>query len=113
MGSDPVTKLLQWTTGAASVVFFSIALSRNAHPAGRPAGRPRRTPMNFPQLNRLKPFKAALCYGLFLAVMILTIKAKSNYHMDEISSYGLANHVGGINLTFEQKVKYTPAEAPT
>ena len=68
--------------------------------------------MNFPQLNRLKPFKAALCYGLFLAVMILTIKAKSNYHMDEISSYGLANHVGGINLTFEQNVKYTPAEAP-
>ena len=39
-------------------------------------------------------------YGLFLFLMILNISKKSNYHIDEIFSFGLSNQK--VYLTFEE-----------
>ena len=53
-----------------------------------------------------------LVYLLFCLTMIITISFKSNYHLDEMMSYGLANHKDGIYMSFEEGVKYEPAAVP-
>lgn len=63
----------------------------------------------------LKPLKKAnkfIPYLLFLLLMIGTISMKTNYHVDEIYSYGLANNAGEIIIEFEDGVKYEPSEIP-
>lgn len=51
-------------------------------------------------------------YGLFLLLMILTISGKKSYHVDEMYSYGLANHQNGINIQLEDGKKYIPSTEP-
>ena len=41
-----------------------------------------------------------IIYGLFLFLMILNISKKSNYHIDEMFSFGLSNQKD--YLTFEE-----------
>lgn len=48
-------------------------------------------------------------YVISFCLMILTISLKKNYHEDEIFTYGLANHKGGITFSFEEGVTYEPA----
>ncbi len=55
--------------------------------------------------------KAACFYLLFLCLMIALFSQKSNFHMDEVWSYGLANHDGDIVMDAELGKKYDP-EAP-
>ena len=51
-------------------------------------------------------------YGLFLVFMILTISNKENFNVDEIYSYGLANHQGGIDISFEDSKTYNSSVEP-
>lgn len=53
-----------------------------------------------------------LLYGLFLTLMMVTIANKSNYHVDEMYSYGLANHQGSHVISFEDGTAYTPSLEP-
>lgn len=49
-------------------------------------------------------------YVLFVTALFLTLSLKVNYHMDELWSYGLANHRGDIVMDFELGVPYDPEE---
>ena len=40
----------------------------------------------------------AWIYILFIAIMVIVISMKKDYHMDEVFSYGLANHVGQTSI---------------
>lgn len=51
-----------------------------------------------------------LPYLLFTAVLFATLSLKANYHMDEVWSYGLANHRGDIVMDFELGKTYDPKE---
>lgn len=53
-----------------------------------------------------------ILYVLFLVLMILTINNKENYHVDEMASYGLANHQDGMSIIFEDGRRYFEAEEP-
>lgn len=53
-----------------------------------------------------------MLYGLFLILLILTISNKENFHVDEMYSYGLANHQGGISISFEDGKTYMPSTEP-
>lgn len=55
---------------------------------------------------------AMLLYAVFVIVMLIIIAQKKNYHVDEVLTYGLANHhnTGTIMIEFEQKQKYIPAD---
>lgn len=48
-------------------------------------------------------------FGVFLLLIILN---KNEFNIDEIYSYGLANHMDGIEMEFEQGVVYEPAGKP-
>ena len=51
-------------------------------------------------------------YVIFLALMILVIANKENYHVDELWSYGLSNNIGSITMSIESGKTYKPASAP-
>lgn len=51
-------------------------------------------------------------YAVFVILMIGVLMNKKNFHVDEIYSYGLSNHIGGPALSFEQGKKYQPASIP-
>ena len=56
--------------------------------------------------------KSAVWYLLFAALMIIVISLKSNYYIDEIYSYGLANGVNdGIDMEIKYGCKYEPGES--
>lgn len=57
-------------------------------------------------------FFSAVIYGLFLVLMLLIISNKENFHIDEISSYGLANHHDSLFINFEDGKTYIPAGDP-
>ena len=40
----------------------------------------------------------AWIYILFIAIMVIVISMKKDYHMDEVFSYGLANNVGQTSI---------------
>lgn len=54
----------------------------------------------------------AAIYLLFLLLLIVSFSNKYNVNVDEIYSYGLANHYGGRKISFEDGVKYVPANTP-
>ncbi len=56
-------------------------------------------------------FLLLIC-ALFTLASIVTISLKSNYHLDELMSYGLSNHVDGIYMTFDEGKRYIPADRP-
>ena len=49
-------------------------------------------------------------FVLFSFLMIFTIFFKTNFHLDEISSYTLSNNIGDIFLSFEDFQKYSPVK---
>lgn len=55
---------------------------------------------------------SVILYVLFFVLMLITLYNKENYHVDELLSYGLANHHAGIGISFEDGVKYTSADDP-
>lgn len=51
-------------------------------------------------------------YVMLFIVAILLIKEKCGYHVDEIWSYGLANHPDGIWINVEDGIQYDNPEEP-
>ena len=53
-------------------------------------------------------------YILFAVLLFCAINKKMNFHVDEIYSYGLANHTadGEKNMSIENGIKYIPADFP-
>lgn len=45
--------------------------------------------------------KAMFPYFLFACIMIITLSFKHNYHVDEIYTYGLANHITDIGMDIQ------------
>ncbi len=68
-------------------------------------------------LEKIKPLlKIIITHGLilyivFFIIMVFLISKKQDYHMDEIFSYGLSNHYGGITLSIEDGYRYDDPEA--
>ena len=60
--------------------------------------------------NLWKTAAVAVPYLLFTAAVFLTLFLKVDYHMDEVWSYGLANHPGDIVMDFELGKTYDPKE---
>ena len=54
-------------------------------------------------------FLLGMCL-LFILSSSITISQKVNYHLDEMMSYGLSNNIGGVYMTFEEGVRYSPAQ---
>ncbi|MBR5754195.1 MAG: hypothetical protein IKX83_06905 [Clostridia bacterium] len=57
-----------------------------------------------------KVVSVAVPWLLCAAVLLLTLFLKVDYHMDEVWSYGLANHPGDIVMDFELNKTYDPRE---
>lgn len=54
--------------------------------------------------------KAMFPYFLFACIMIITLSFKHNYHVDEIYTYGLANHITDIGMDIQLAPHtYSPA----
>ncbi len=53
-----------------------------------------------------------LCCVLFLLLAVLAVAGKKNLHEDEVYTYGLSNHRGGINFEPELGRKYEDAAQP-
>lgn len=53
-----------------------------------------------------------LIYFLFAVLMILTLSKKENLYVDEVYSYGLANHSGSPYMSIEDGQTYYPAGTP-
>lgn len=51
-------------------------------------------------------------YFLFACIMIITLSSKHNYHVDEIYTYALANHITDIGMDI-QLAPHTYSPAPT
>lgn len=47
---------------------------------------------------------------LFVIASVAVIYLKDNYHLDEMMSYGLANHKDGIYMSFEEGITYSDSE---
>ncbi len=64
--------------------------------------------------NRIKEMRAStiLLYVTFLALMILTISNKADYHLDEMYSYGLSNHQDSMYISIEDGKRYMPPSEP-
>ena len=60
-------------------------------------------------MKKIENFK--VFYLIFLVLMLVIIGRKTNLHVDEIFSYGLANQQGTIQIQIENGVKYSPASA--
>lgn len=54
---------------------------------------------------------SAILYLIFTLLMVFLLSQKVNYNIDELLSYGLANHANG-QLWFEDGVTYIPAQSP-
>ncbi|WP_026657082.1 glycosyltransferase family 39 protein [Butyrivibrio sp. AC2005] len=69
--------------------------------------------MNESGLN-LKRICSKLPYLLLGIILVVVISKKINYHVDEVYSYGLANHKadGEKNMTIKNGIKYVPANKP-
>ena len=63
-------------------------------------------------MQKVKPYMPILFYIAFFILMVVTISEKRNFHVDEVFSYGLSNHVGSTSLRFEEGVRYEPAQTP-
>lgn len=61
-------------------------------------------------MERLKINKSGMIYIAFALLMVLVISNKKNFYVDEMFSYVLANHAGGINMDFEEGYTYIPSE---
>lgn len=53
-----------------------------------------------------------IMYVAYFIIMICVIVNKNNYHVDEIYSYGLANHQGDIHISFTEGITYEPSDQP-
>ncbi len=63
------------------------------------------------QIKKIKIDKALILVSMvFTIASIIVISLKTNYHGDEIMSYGLANHKDGIEMAFETGVTYKPSK---
>ena len=51
-------------------------------------------------------------YILFALLIVLTLGQKRNLHVDEVYSYGLANHADGPVMSIEEGLTYYPAATP-
>lgn len=47
-------------------------------------------------------------YIVFLTIMFITLCLKTNFHVDEVYSYGLSNNVEGISIEFDDGIEYNP-----
>ena len=54
----------------------------------------------------------AITYAVFLFLLIISFSRKFNVNVDEVFSYGLANHYGDSRMTFKTGVRYVPANSP-
>lgn len=59
----------------------------------------------------LKAKENAVLIALFIVFMCTLLFHKVNYNIDELLSYGLANHISG-GIEFDDGVAYTPAQQP-
>lgn len=62
-------------------------------------------------MNRRKLYALSI-YVLFTVLMILTLANKENLYIDEVCSYGLANHSGDPYMSIEDGQTYYPAGTP-
>ena len=53
-----------------------------------------------------------LIYILFIILMVFTIRNKTNLYVDEVYSYGLANHTDGMFMQIEDGKTYYPSNTP-
>lgn len=56
--------------------------------------------------------KNGFIYILFIILMVFTIRNKTNLFVDEVYSYGLANHTEGMFMQIEDGKTYYPSNAP-
>lgn len=59
----------------------------------------------------IKNLKSVIVYVLFTLLMVSLLSQKVNYNIDELLSYGLANHENGQSW-FDDGVTYIPAQSP-
>ena len=62
-------------------------------------------------MNRRKIYALSI-YVLFTVLMILTLANKENLYIDEVCSYGLANHSGNPYMLIEDGRTYYPSGTP-
>ena len=63
--------------------------------------------------NYFTRYYQILLYVIFSFLMLLTISCKSNLHVDEVYSYGLANsQAQGITMDFQDGKTYIPSSEP-
>lgn len=55
-------------------------------------------------LNIWNKKTAIIIYGCFILILLICLKCKTNYHVDEILSYGLANNDGWFVITTDTRV---------
>ena len=65
-----------------------------------------------PLMRLRKSVPAVMIYGSFLLAMVLTLSQKHNYYVDEMFTYGQANHQGSKEFGIEDGVIYAPALRP-
>ncbi len=53
-----------------------------------------------------------LIYIVFLLLLVFSFSKKFNLNIDEVYSYGLANHYGDRSMTIEDGLRYVPASTP-
>lgn len=53
-----------------------------------------------------------LPYILFLIAMCAVLSLKINLHVDEVYTYGLSNHMGGVQAVIEDGISYEPEDNP-
>lgn len=63
------------------------------------------------QITIIRKLIAAIVYLIFALLMFFLLSQKVNYNIDELLSYGLANHVNG-QAWFNEGVTYIPAQSP-
>lgn len=56
--------------------------------------------------------ESVFSYVIFTLFMVIVLFNKTNYNIDEIFSYGLANNMNGMVMNFEDGLSYIPAQAP-
>ena len=56
--------------------------------------------------------ESIIIYMLFTLFMVIVLLNKTNYHIDEFFSYGLANSMNGISIKIVDGLKYIPTQSP-
>lgn len=66
-----------------------------------------------PKTIKRKPRAGAVAaYAVLILAMAVVLSLKANYYVDEIHTYGQANHPGSKNFTVRDGQVYEPADAP-